>query len=160
VEPEPVVRAAESEDVPAIVRLYLEIAEDVVAREPSFRRVPDAREVEQRYRSRIEEPGRAVKVAIADAAVVGYIDAVLQRHDDEGTYRRPGVDVYVEELVVTARRRRRGAGTALVRAVEAWARDAGAGMVWLDTHIANEAARALYTAIGYRDVGIILLREL
>lgn len=159
-EPEPVVRAAEPEDVPAIVRLYLEIAEDVVEREPSFRRVPDAREVEQRYRSRIEEPDRAVQVAIADAAVVGYIDAVLQQHDDEGTYRRPGLDVYVEELVVTARRRRRGTGTALVRAVEAWARDAGAGMVWLDTHIANEAARALYTAIGYRDVGIIHLREL
>jgi GNAT superfamily N-acetyltransferase len=160
VEPEPVVRAAEPEDVPAIVRLYLEVAEDVVEREPSFRRVPDVRDVEQRYRSGIEEPGRAVLVALADAAVVGYVDVVLQRHDDESTYRSPGVDVYVEELVVTARRRRRGTGTALVRAVEVWAREAGAGMVWLDTHIANEAARALYTTIGYRDVGIILVREL
>jgi ribosomal protein S18 acetylase RimI-like enzyme len=157
---EPVVRSARAQDVPAIAGLYLEVAEEVVGREPSFRHVPDAASVESRYLSRIEEADRAVLVALADGAVVGFVDAALQRHEDQGTHHAPGLDAYVEELVVTARHRRRGVATALIRAVEARAREAGARMVWLDTHLRNEGARALYGTIGYREVGVILLREL
>jgi len=157
---EPVVRSAEAQDVPVIAGLYLEVAEEVVGREPSFRHVPDAAGVKRRYISRIEEADRAVLVALADGAVVGFVDAALQRHEDQGTYHAPGVDAYVEELVVTARHRRRGAATHLIRAVEAWAQEAGSRMVWLDTHLTNEGARALYGGVGYREVGVILLREL
>jgi hypothetical protein len=54
---------------------------------------------------------------LADGAVVGFVDTALQRHEDQGTYHAPGVDAYVEELVVTARHRRRGAGYQLGDAV-------------------------------------------
>jgi GNAT superfamily N-acetyltransferase len=154
------VRAAETGDVKAITQLYLEVAEEVVAREPSFRHVPDTAGVESRYLSRIDETDRAVLVALAHGRVVGFVDATLQRHESQGTYQQPGIDVYVEELIVTTSERRRGGATALMRAVEAWGREETARMVWLDTHLANEGARALYGAIGYREVGVELVKEL
>lgn len=154
------IRAAAPDDVTTIARLYLEVADEVVAREPSFRHVPDASEVEHRYQSRVAEMDRTVLVAVSGDAVVGFVDASLQRQEGRGTYHRPGIDVYVDELIVTAPQRRRGVGTALVRAIEAWGGKAQARMIWLDTHLANEGARALYGAIGYREVGVELVKEL
>jgi GNAT superfamily N-acetyltransferase len=154
------VRAAEPDDAPWIARLYLEVAGEVVAREPSFRHVPDAGDVEHRYRSRIREADRAVLVAVMGHTVLGFVDASLQRHEGGGTYHRPGTDVYVEELIVTESRRRRGVGTALMQAIETWGHDSQARMIWLDTHLDNEGARALYGAMGYREVGMELMKEL
>jgi GNAT superfamily N-acetyltransferase len=154
------VRAAQPDDVTTIAQLYLEVAAELVAREPSFRHIPDADEVEHRYQSRIAEVDRAVLVAVNGATVVGFADASLQRHEGGGTYHRPGIDVYVEELIVTASQRRRGMATALMQAIETWGRNAQARMIWLDTHLANEGSRALYGAIGYREVGVELMKEL
>lgn len=111
-------------------------------------------------KSRIAEVDRAVLVAVSGNAVVGFVDASLQRHEGGGTYHRTGIDVYVEELIVTASQRRRGVGAVLMRAIEAWGRDAEARMIWLDTHLTNAAARGLYRAIGYREVGVELVKEL
>jgi len=47
-----------------------------------------------------------------------------------------------------------------MRAIEAWGRNAEARMIWLDTHLTNAAARGLYGAIGYREVGVELVKEL
>jgi hypothetical protein len=33
-------------------------------------------------------------------------------------------------------------------------------MVWVDTHLANEAARALYRQDGYLEFGVVLKKEL
>jgi GNAT superfamily N-acetyltransferase len=123
-------------------------------------RPPDADEVEHRYQSRIAEVDRAVLVAVNGATVVGFADESLQRHEGGGTYHRPGIDVYVEELIVTASQRRRGVATALMQAIETWGRNAQARMIWLDTHLANDGARALYGAIGYREIGVELMKEL
>jgi GNAT superfamily N-acetyltransferase len=112
------VRAAEPDDVRTIARLYLEVPAEVVPREPSFRHVPDAGEVERRYQSRIAEVDRAVLMAVSGNAVVGFVDASLQRHEGGGTYHRTGIDVYVKELIVTASERRRGVGTTLMWAIE------------------------------------------
>jgi ribosomal protein S18 acetylase RimI-like enzyme len=70
------------------------------------------------------------------------------------------VDAYVEELSVTSAHRRRGVASTLMRALEAWAKDAGARAVLLDTHVTNTDARALYGALGYREIGVILLKEI
>ena len=64
-----------------------------------------------------------------------------------------------EELVVTGSQRRLGVGTALMRGVEDWGRTAGARLIWLYTDLDNEAARALYRALGYREVGVELVNE-
>ena len=155
----PIRRATQSE-VPAIAALYLEVAEEVVAREPALRHVPTSTEVERRYRSRIEDPGRSVLVAVMDGSVIGFADAGLQHHEDQGTYDRPGVYAYAEELIVTSAYRRRGAASALMQTLERWATKAGAQAILLDTHVTNAEARSLYQALGYREMGVILLKEM
>lgn len=61
--------------------------------------------------------------------------------------------VELKRLYVDASVRRRGLGGALVRRVEAWAREHGADAVtlWSDTRFAD--AHRLYTAAGYADTG-------
>jgi GNAT superfamily N-acetyltransferase len=153
------VRRAEPEDVPAIAGLFIEVADEIVAREPSLRHVPPEAAVVRRYESRIADPDCAVLVAVAGGAVIGFADAALQRQEEDATYDLPGVSVYVEQLIVTAAHRRRGAASMLMRSVEAWGREAGARAVALDTHVTNTDARALYAILGYREAGVILLRE-
>jgi ribosomal protein S18 acetylase RimI-like enzyme len=155
----PIRRATQSE-VPSIASLYLEVAEEVVAREPALRRVPTSTEVERRYGSRIADPGRCVFVAVMDGSVIGFADAGLQHHEDRGTYDRPGIYAYAEEVIVTSAYRRRGAASALMRALERWATNAGARAILLDTHVTNAQARSLYQALGYREMGVILLKEM
>jgi GNAT superfamily N-acetyltransferase len=154
------VRGADPDDVQDIADLYLEVALEVVAREPSLRHVPSQDDVERRYHSRITDAERTVLVAVSDGAVIGFVDASLERHEDPGTYFRRGTFVVVEELIVTARGRRRGVGTALMRAIETWGRAADARMVWLETHVTNEAARQLYGGIGYREATVGLVKDL
>ena len=156
---QPDVRRAFESDIPAIATLYLAVAAEVVGRESTFRSVPDRAAVERRYAARVDDPERAVLVAVQDDAVVGFADAVLNRHDDRSTYHAPGLDACVEELIVTAHHRRGGIGTKLMVAVEAWAEASGARLVTLDTHVTNHAARALYGKMGYRDVGVVLVKE-
>jgi ribosomal protein S18 acetylase RimI-like enzyme len=157
---EPAVRFAAADDVSAIADLCLEVASEVVEREPTIRHIPDRRSVEARYDARVGEPDRDVFVAVVDGLMVGFADAQLVRSTDEASYHAPGLDVYVEELIVTSALRRQGIARSLMLAVEGWATEAGARMVTLDTHVSNRAARSLYGAIGYREVGTILAKEL
>jgi ribosomal protein S18 acetylase RimI-like enzyme len=101
-----------------------------------------------------------VLVAVLDGSVIGFADAALRQHKDQGTYDRPGVYGYAEELIVTSAYRRRGVASALMRTLEAWAKNAGARAILLDTHVTNAEARSLYQALGYREMGVILLKEL
>jgi hypothetical protein len=103
---QPSVRSARSEDLSAIVRLYLEVAEEVFAREPTLCRAPDASAVERRYRSRIEETDRAVLVAESDVATIGFVDTSLWRNETGDSYQQPGIHAHVEELVVASSARR------------------------------------------------------
>ena len=89
-----------------------------------------------------------------NGSVIGFADAALQQHEDQGTYDRPGVYAYAEELIVTSAYRRRGVATALMRALERWAKTAGARAIVLDTHVTNAEARSLYHALGYREMGV------
>ena len=47
-----------------------------------------------------------------------------------------------------------------MRAVEAWAKDAGARIVTLDTHVTNQGARRMYSALGYREIGVVMAKDL
>jgi|SRR5579864_9187076 ribosomal protein S18 acetylase RimI-like enzyme len=69
---------------------------------------------------------------------------------------RYGEDVaHLNLLAVSPEYRRRGVARALVRWLEETALTAGAFIIGLELREGNEAARALYRALGYRELGQI-----
>jgi GNAT superfamily N-acetyltransferase len=87
----------------------------------------------------------AVFVAEDAGRVVGFVTAAQRRHFTGAR------EAYVGELVVAADAEGRGAGRALMGAVEEWARGRGVERVSLETGAANAAARRFYAALGYAE---------
>lgn len=97
-------------------------------------------------------------MAEVDEVVVGVVDVRVVR--PEGSHR-PDLYGYVAELAVAERARRRGAGAALLRAAEDWARERGCRYTVLDYNAHNDdAARFYRERMGYRPAGVIMIREL
>ncbi|MCZ2811452.1 GNAT family N-acetyltransferase [Modestobacter sp. VKM Ac-2979] len=90
----------------------------------------------------------------AEEGVLGFAGASARRHFSGER------EVYLGELVVAPGARRRGVGTLLVAAVEAWARSRGLHRVTLDTGSANHSARELYARLGYAEEQVTLSRAL
>ena len=67
---------------------------------------------------------------------------------------------YVEVLAVAAEAEGKGAGTALMRHAEEWARERGLREVVLDVFAGNARARTFYERIGYRPDHIRMAKPL
>lgn len=82
-------------------------------------------------------------VAEEDGEVVGYVGSqtVLGESD-------------VMNLAVSPNRRRRGIAKALMQALETHLAQAGSEKLTLEVRASNEAAFALYTRLGFRQIGI------
>jgi ribosomal protein S18 acetylase RimI-like enzyme len=83
-----------------------------------------------------------ILVAYDGQAVAGFITGVEMTHPDKGT------EMLLYELGVEAPFRRRGYGTALVRALAALARSRQCYGMWVLTDEDNSAALATYAAAG------------
>lgn len=75
----------------------------------------------------------------------------LQRRPRLG-YESP--ELWISDMVVDARRRRRGAGRALAEVAEAQARRWGCGTIRLESREHREEAHAFYSSMGYADHGV------
>ena len=82
-------------------------------------------------------------VAEEDGEVVGYVGSqtVLGESD-------------VMNLAVSPNRRRRGIAKALMQALETHLAQAGSEKLTLEVRASNEAAFALYTRLGFRQIGV------
>ncbi|MEO3776578.1 GNAT family N-acetyltransferase [Micromonospora sp. B11E3] len=98
----------------------------------------------ERWRGRLGIPGSYNILAVLDGQPVGMASGVPTDQD--------GV-VELISMYVAPPGRGRGVGDHLVRAVERWARQAGAGTLRLAVAAGNENARALYRRNGFRDTG-------
>ncbi|HEY6986450.1 MAG TPA: GNAT family N-acetyltransferase [Rhodanobacteraceae bacterium] len=87
---------------------------------------------------RVFEGGARMSVAATDGGVVGV--AVHRVH--ENTF--DGVQMYVDDLVTDESRRSRGVGKALIRHLEALARDAGCAKLNLDSGTQRQQAHRFY----------------
>ncbi|HJU38600.1 MAG TPA: GNAT family N-acetyltransferase [Tahibacter sp.] len=87
---------------------------------------------------------RATNVAVArgaDGDVAGF-----------GIMKYADTEAHLMLLGVVPGERRLGVGTALVQWLEATAATAGIELVWLETRAGNDAARAFYRRLGYREL--------
>ncbi len=101
------------------------------------------------------DPAQApIMVAELDGDVVGFVTGGTRRHWCGET------DAYVGELVVAERAAGRGAGQALMTAMEGWAERAGYQRLTIETGAANRRARDFYGARGYTEEEVVLSRAL
>lgn len=99
----------------------------------------------------VELSGRLALLDADDVVLVGEVDGrvagfVAARHDD---HVAEGPAVEVSAIVVDAGARRRGLATALMVAVEEWARARGRDVVRLRANIVREAAHRFYEQHGF-----------
>jgi GNAT superfamily N-acetyltransferase len=66
----------------------------------------------------------------------------------------------VNHLLVDPRFRRRGVATALMQAVERWAREKGAGSIALDTYAQSPLSVPFYEAVGYERASVVFEKRL
>ncbi len=91
----------------------------------------------------LSKEGHHLLYAVNDAGEpVGFVSGVETTHPDKGT------EMFLYELSVAEAHRRRGIGTALVRALAELARERGCYGMWVGTDADNEAALGAYRAAG------------
>ena len=95
----------------------------------------------------------AVLLAVEDGRVVGFAEASIRSHA-EGC--RPGRIAYLEGWYVAREARRRGIGTALLRAVEAWGRAQHCAELASDTEIENQLGQTAHRALGFAEVDRVI----
>lgn len=136
------VRRARPGDLDAIVELFASVAAEgrwIAAEAPI-----DRGQRRRRLREGIDQPGTAMFVAEAGGEPIGML-----RID------KAGYGVAELGMLVAAAWRRRGVGSALLRAGIAWAREAGAHKVTLQVWPHNQAAISLYERFGFEREGLL-----
>jgi len=136
------VRRVRPGDLDAIVELFAAVAAEgrwIAAEAPI-----DRSQRRRRLRERLDQPETAMFVADAGGEVIGML-----RID------KAGYGVAELGMLVAAAWRRRGAGSALLGAAIAWAREAGAHKVALQVWPHNQAAISLYERFGFEREGLL-----
>jgi ribosomal protein S18 acetylase RimI-like enzyme len=101
-------------------------------------------DLEGRWRGRLAIPGSYNVVAMVDGQIVGMVSGVPTDQDRV---------VELISMYVAPQKRGQGVGDHLLRAVEQWARQAGAETLRLAVVEGNRNAWALYERSGFRDTG-------
>ena len=100
----------------------------------------------------LESPGHHLLLASVDEIPAGFVSGIELVHPD----KQP--EMFLYELAVDERFRRRGIGTALVQALADLARERGCRGMWVLTEPDNAAALGTYRAAGaHRDEVTTLL---
>jgi RimJ/RimL family protein N-acetyltransferase len=141
------VRKAEPGDAATLVRLAEAVGseeEGWLIADGGWRSVSE----ERRYLKAIRRHAyAAVLVAEVDGRVVGRLSIGRDSHPASEHVADVG-------LMVADGYRRRGIGSALMEAAEAWGREVGVRKIELHVFPHNEAALGLYEHLGYRRVGV------
>ena len=111
-----------------------------------------AEEIAHYFEGVREDPAATFLVLDHDRPV-GFAEVSIRSHA-EGC--RPGPVAYLEGWFVLPAWRGRGAGAALLRAVEAWGRAQGCRELGSDTESDNEAGAAAHRALGFQEVERVL----
>lgn len=154
------IRGASVEDLSRVAALEREL--DALHRRalPWLVAEPATLSTELEYLTRfLADPNCAVFVADEGGTLLGAA-RVLVRPTRNAPAVRPASVVELEAMVVAAEYRRRGYGSALVRAAEAWGRERGGDRLELGVYEFNEEARRFYEFLGFETLSRRLRRPL
>ena len=144
------IRAVTSDDLEALIDLYLVSAHHHARIDPSAYRVPERSAAATRLRRRVEgqDDRSAFVAAVADGRIVGSATMDIEDRPHPGSMLVP---LRVGEFGVSVAEawRGQGIGSALIRHLEAWAVANGAERIILDVSESNSEAIRLYRALGY-----------
>jgi aminoglycoside 6'-N-acetyltransferase I len=102
--------------------------------------------VPQRILAYLADTTNLMVVAIDGNTVVGQCASVIHRHPDKAT------ELYLDNLGVAPSHQRRGIARELVARMFAAGRERGCTEAWVGTEPDNDAANALYRALGAEPV--------
>ncbi|MFE9093304.1 GNAT family N-acetyltransferase [Streptomyces sp. NPDC007264] len=153
------VRAAEREDVPALVRLRLANAERHVQLDPAIYRVPDAEAVRRHFEEVLAaEPQVLILVAEAVGEVVGMVEVVLLADPPDHQILAPRRAAEIHTVVLDGHRGD-GIGAALLTAAEKAAAERGVLVVHAGIFTPNKGAVRFYSSAGFGPRGTLLSKE-
>ena len=162
-----VVRPVASADAGGMARAWADAGRHYAELDPAAFREPDADGLVDYFAGLIAAPrdeSELVLVAEDDGDVVGFISARLAPADPDARFELmrelAAPRVRIEALVVAEPARGRGAGKALVGAVQDWARGAGAVVAIVNTPVASALSVPFYEAIGFRRHALSFRRDL
>lgn len=138
----PVVRRLGARDVVAMHAMLTLFGEVFDERETYCAARPD-----EAYLQRLlDDSGFFALVAECDGEVIGALAAYELRK-----FEQARSEVYIYDLAVAEAHRRRGVATALIRALQRFARAQGAWVVFVQADRGDDAAIALYSGLGVRE---------
>jgi len=108
---------------------------------------------------RLAERGGAIFFAEDESGPLGWA-VVHEAVDDIYVIEAERRFAYIDELYLIDRARGLGAGGALIRACEDWAKGRGIGIIMIGVLDKNGRAHAIYNAAGYNDYALQLRKYL
>ncbi|MBK8025625.1 MAG: GNAT family N-acetyltransferase [Chloroflexi bacterium] len=155
-----IIRAAETSDMDAIARMWMELVDHHQLLDP--RLPPAAKDGARRYAVRLEErlddPTTRVLIAEADGKVAGYILAmIVDMLSDLFMQETTG---FVADIYVRPELRGLGIGRALVESLQDWFRESG--VRYYEWHVASENAegKAFWESLGGKPVLVRMRHEI
>jgi ribosomal protein S18 acetylase RimI-like enzyme len=157
-----VIRPGDDADWPALGRALADLQDferDIVGYP-----LRPGREIWQNYladlRARLSDDHSIFVVAEADKNIVGVLAGYVHQAGDQLVDPAFDRSAYISDLFVQSAWRRRGVGTALMRAFEQTMR--GNGLQWLSVCVKsrNTMAREAYRSYGFEDYETILTKRL
>jgi aminoglycoside 3-N-acetyltransferase I len=96
--------------------------------------------------ARLVDPNMISLVALDDGSVIGGLTAyILPKLEQQRS------EIYIYDIAVAETHRRRGIATALIGFLQDNAQSLGAGVIFIQAHIEDDAPVALYTKLGRRE---------
>ncbi|MCX6771310.1 MAG: GNAT family N-acetyltransferase [Candidatus Micrarchaeota archaeon] len=151
------IRKAQKVDVPAIIREWEWLQRESRAYSPALQLKPNFKTIYRKYLAkRLKARNALVLVATKKDRVVGHAVANLM-----GVFAVFVIDkeAYVEELFVERPYRRKGIGTKLLAAVQAWAKRKGVRQLSIMTNTENTRARGVYTNFRMKEFLVKLIKR-
>lgn len=141
------IRRAESQDIPQLRKLLLQVGQIHHKIRPDIFRRGALKYTAEDMEELLKDPHRPIFVAMDGKTMLGYVFCMHRAFDGTGvsTCRR---EIYVDDLCVDENHRGQGVATALFRFVADYAREKRCAFITLNVWSGNVGAEKFYETMG------------